>query len=245
MRPFIVIILLICQLLHAEIYTVGTEKRHPPYNFIDDKNQVYGMDIDILSAIAEAENFELNYVISNRNTLLTQWENQGIHIIIDGISSTDIQNSLYLSSSNPYLYSQDCVFARSPEKLNNWQNGTILMQLSDNIINKLLSQKIVTDKTQFITNEPSPFLNLKKLATGSGDSMIGDCFSLKYLTQHGVLRALKFYSKPLEITADNDSSFLVIAVDNRVDGLLEKINRGLATIQSSGELSKIVDKWRE
>lgn len=235
---------ILSQTVLAKTYLVGTERIYAPYASTDERGKVSGIDIDILNAIAIDQDIEFDYKILPWSAL-KNWKEEGLSIIMEGVSRSDLSDFSGITASEYYLESKDCIFSLDKDKLAHWTNGTISTDPADGLKDLFLENQIITNPDQFVAFPGTHFLSLKSLLNGKAEFAAGDCLVLNYLATRGALNRSVFYSQVIDMTdEDKDATQLVIGVDEREQELLRKINAGLENIRKSGELSQIIARWR-
>lgn len=227
---------------YCDAYVVGASRIYAPYTQADEKGNVTGMDVDIMSAIAADQNFQVSFKPVSWNSL-KNWKQEGVDLVIQGVARDEVASAMPgMTTSEYYLKSEDCVFALTEEKLNTWTQNKIATVLDDGLVEELTGRNIVAKAEQFMPVK-THFLGLKELVTGKADSVVGDCFALGYLTAHGAMNKVNFHSVMIPGSGDINGAQLVVGVDGNETELLKKINTGLENLKKSGELDRIINKW--
>ena len=100
------ILLLIAPFTYGNTLTIGTMSYDPPLSIkINEKNNFYGFDIDIMSEICKRIQATCNYKPFTFSQLFTAVDKREIDLAIASISISKEREQLYLFSS-PYYFSQ-------------------------------------------------------------------------------------------------------------------------------------------
>ena len=222
----------------SRVYLVGTDAAHAPFESQDEKGQIVGFDIDIVSAIAQKAGIEVKFVN-------TPWEgifnalNQGDRdLLVSSITITDARrNSMDFSA--PYFDAHQLIAVKANSKASRFddlkrlkvgvQNGTT----GDEAVSKLQG-KNSADIKRF---ESTP-LALKELEAGGVDAVVAD---------NGVVTNYVNNNAGSKFKTVNDPGFAPeqygLAVKQGNADLLAKLNQGLAAIKADGTYDRIYAKY--
>jgi len=222
----------------SRVYLVGTDAAYAPFESQDEKGQIVGFDIDIVSAIAQKAGIEVKFVN-------TPWEgifnalNQGDRdLLVSSITITDARrNSMDFSA--PYFDAHQLIAVKANSKVSRFddlkrlkvgvQNGTT----GDEAVSKLQG-KNSPDIKRF---ESTP-LALKELEAGGVDAVVAD---------NGVVTNYVNNNAGSKFKTVNDPGFAPeqygLAVKQGNADLLAKLNQGLAAIKADGTYDRIYAKY--
>ncbi|TMH14276.1 MAG: basic amino acid ABC transporter substrate-binding protein [Betaproteobacteria bacterium] len=222
----------------SRVYLVGTDAAYAPFESQDEKGQIVGFDIDIVSAIAQKAGIEVKFVN-------TPWEgifnalNQGDRdLLVSSITITDARrNSMDFSA--PYFDAHQLIAVKADSKVSRFddlkrlkvgvQNGTT----GDEAVSKLQG-KNSADIKRF---ESTP-LALKELEAGGVDAVVAD---------NGVVTNYVNNNAGSKFKTVNDPGFAPeqygLAVKQGNADLLAKLNQGLAAIKADGTYDRIYAKY--
>ena len=222
----------------SRVYLVGTDAAYAPFESQDEKGQIVGFDIDIVSAIAQKAGIEVKFVN-------TPWEgifnalNQGDRdLLVSSITITDARrNSMDFSA--PYFDAHQLIAVKADSKVSRFddlkrlkvgvQNGTT----GDEAVSKLQG-KNSPDIKRF---ESTP-LALKELEAGGVDAVVAD---------NGVVTNYVNNNAGSKFKTVNDPGFAPeqygLAVKQGNADLLAKLNQGLAAIKADGTYDRIYAKY--
>jgi polar amino acid transport system substrate-binding protein len=222
----------------SRVYLVGTDAAYAPFESQDEKGQIVGFDIDIVSAIAQKAGIEVKFVN-------TPWEgifnalNQGDRdLLVSSITITDARrNSMDFSA--PYFDAHQLIAVKADSKVSRFddlkrlkvgvQNGTT----GDEAVSKLQG-KNSADIKRF---ESTP-LALKELEAGGVDAVVAD---------NGVVTNYVNNNAGSKFKTVNDPGFAPeqygLAVKQGNADLLAKLNKGLSAIKADGTYDRIYAKY--
>lgn len=216
-----------------ENYVIATDTTFAPFEFIEDGDYV-GIDMDILSAIAEDQGFNYELTPMSFSAALQALETEQVDGMIAGMGITPEREESFDFSDS--YYQAGVQFAvledseiQSLEELEG-QNVAVKTGTTGAETAVELSEEYGFTVTQF---EDS--VNMyEDLMAGNSIAVIEDYPVMAYAAQDGNV-PLKFIG---EQTAIVDYGFAVPKGQN--PELLEMFNTGLANIQESGQLDEIV-----
>ena len=222
----------------SRVYLVGTDAAYAPFESQDEKGQIVGFDIDIVSAIAQKAGIEVKFVN-------TPWEgifnalNQGDRdLLVSSITITDARrNSMDFSA--PYFDAHQLIAVKANSKVSRFddlkrlkvgvQNGTT----GDEAVSKLQGKN-----SPGIKHFESTPLALKELEAGGVDAVVAD---------NGVVTNYVNNNAGSKFKTVNDPGFAPeqygLAVKQGNADLLAKLNQGLAAIKADGTYDRIYAKY--
>ena len=207
----------------------------PPFETLDEKTgQPVGFDLDLINAIAQKENLQIEFVTAPFNTALDGLSNCQYDAAISAITITDELKKTMLFS-DPYFAAGQIVTVnihtkdiKSKDDLGGKSLGALA-----GTAGAIEAKKIPDAKYLVYDALDQAFLDV---ISGRIDAVITDHLS-----------AIGFVSdSPTDLKTVGpvftDENYAV-AVCNQEPDLLATINRGLAAVKSDGELDQLVKKW--
>lgn len=217
-------------------YQIGTDVTYPPFEFTNKDNQYVGIDIDILKAIAKAENFKVEIKPVGFNAAVQSLQSGQLDGIMAGMAITD-ERKVKFDFSKPY-----------------YKTGFVMAVAKDSSIKSLeqLRGKRVALKTGTAAAEYALSLKDKygfsTVTFDDSDNMYNDvvngnsvaCFEDDPVMQYAIKTGtkLKIVTKPAR---GGYYGFAVAKGKNQE--LLQKFNAGLAKIKQNGEYAKIKARY--
>lgn len=222
----------------AKVYVVGTDAAYAPFESQNERGEIVGFDIEIVSAIAAKAGMEVKFVN-------TPWEgifnslNQGDRdLLVSAITITD-ERRQSMDFTAPYFDAVQLIAVRqdSPvtkfEDLKTLKVGVQTGTTGDEVVTQLLGK----DSSNVRRFESTP-LALKELESGGVDAVVADNGVINHYVANNSSAAFKTVS---------DSSFAPeqygIAVRKGNTELLTKLNEGLAAIRADGTYDRIYAKY--
>src|SRR5690554_1851964 len=91
-------------LAQKPVLTVAGDAAFVPFEFVDEKNQIVGFDVDLAKAIGEAMGYEVVYLSLAWDGLIPSLINKNIDMIASGMSITE-ERAKQVNFSDPYFTS--------------------------------------------------------------------------------------------------------------------------------------------
>lgn len=219
-------------------YKVGSDAAYAPFESVDPKGNVVGFDIDIVSAIAKAEGFNVEFINTAWDGILPSLATGKNDIVVSALTITD-ERKKEVDFSDQYFESTNYIAVSENSTINSMtdlkgkkvsvQQGTT----GDVALTEFLGKDYEGIKR--FKGTPEAFLELKN---GKVDAAVADS---------GVVVEFVKNNPDLKLKIVKDDKFpkeyYGIAVKKGNTELLNKINSGLKKVKESGEYDKIYDKW--
>jgi polar amino acid transport system substrate-binding protein len=217
---------------------VGTDPTYAPFEFQNEKGEIVGFDIEVLSAAAKASGIEVKFVSTPWEGAFNALAQGDRDVLVSAVTITD-ERKQTLDFSDPYFEAHQLIAVPEKSKvtkLDDLKRGKIGVQTSttgEEVVVKLLGKTSANIK-RF---ESTP-LALAELAAGGVDAVVAD---------NGVVIHYLSNNPTAKFKAVNDPSFAPefygIVVKKGNTELLKKINTGLAAIKADGSYQKIFDQY--
>ncbi len=222
----------------AKIYVVGTDAAYAPFEKMSASNEVEGLTVDVLKAVAAKGGFEVKFVN-------TPWE--GIFKTLDGAERDIVASSVTITDerkqsmdfSKPYFDAVQLIAVKEDAKITKLDDlkklkvGVQTGTTGDEVVQKLLGKTSANIK-RF---ESTP-LALQELASGGVSAVVAD---------NGVVQHYIANNPNAKFKSVSDASFTPeqygFAVKKGNAELLAKINSGVDAIKSDGTYDSIMAKY--
>ncbi len=215
---------------------VGTEPTFPPFEFVDEKNQVVGFDIDIAMELAKRLGVKLEIVSLPFDSLIPALQQGKIDLAIAGMTITE-ERAKVVDFSKPYFEANQAIVVRKdskfePKKLEDLVRKKVAVQLGttgDLVVSDINGINVV--RFQKFTDA---FLELQN---GRVDAVVLDEAPAKAY----VKKFPKFFISSIIDTGETYG----IAVKKGNKELLNFVNQTLDIMKGSGQYNKLLQKWFE
>lgn len=217
-----------------DVLIIGTSAFNPPYEFIQ-QDQIVGLDIDIINAIAAR--LEKKVVIKNMNfrSLLGALEKKQVDLVISGITITN-DRLMRINFSEPYTITNSAIIYRRAEAFKNYRDlngkmvgaeiGTVQSQLARDLSKKKHHRVTTSNSMKNLLAE----LKLQKI-----DAILTE-----------VHQAISFsntdHNLAYFVLQDKASKF-AIAINQEDIVLRNAINNALQHLMSNGTVEELHNKW--
>jgi polar amino acid transport system substrate-binding protein len=213
---------------------IATDATWPPFEYIDDSNNIVGFDIDLMNAIAAKEGLDIEYVNVGFDALLAGIGSGTYDAAISSITIKP-ERAASMLFSDPYYVAGQMIVVK--------KDNTSITGESSLKGKKLGAQLGTTGESyaQEVTGATVKSYNqiglaVQDLLNGQIDAVICDTpIANGYVGKNAA--NLKTVGTPL--TEENYG----IAVAKGKDDLLKKINDGLKKVQDEGLIDQLVQKW--
>jgi polar amino acid transport system substrate-binding protein len=219
----------------AEKVRVATDASWPPFEYVDEETkEIVGFDIELMNAIAEKGGFEVEFINVSWDPLLAGMAQCQYDASISAMTITEERKQSF-NFSDPYFAAGQVVTVR-------FDNTDITGK--DSLSGKTVGAQIGTTGAIETENIEGAILKtyddiglaFQDLMNGQIDAVIADNpLALGYIGEN---------PDKLKTAGDvfTDENYGVAVCKTNTD-LLEKINTGLAAVQSEGIDDELVAKW--
>lgn len=221
----------------GETYTVGIDTTYPPFEFEVD-GEYTGIDIDLIKAIAENQEFEIEFSPMDFGGIIPALQAGQLDVAIAGMSITDERKEV-VDFSDPYFDAGLSLVVA--------ENNTDITALED-LEGKTVAVKSGTTGAQFARDnegefgytiaqfEDSPSM-FQEVSNGNADVLLEDYPVIAYAIAES---GLDLKTAGERLTGDQ---YGIAVLKGENAELLEKINAGLQELRDSGEYDEILAKY--
>ncbi|MFC2050424.1 basic amino acid ABC transporter substrate-binding protein [Chloroflexota bacterium] len=214
---------------------VVTDATYSPFEYVDEETgEIIGFDIDLMKAIAEKENFEIEFMDIRFESLLEDMAQGKYDAAIAAISITEERKKDMLFS-DPYFVAGHVITVSK-------DNTTITGK--DSLKGKTVGVKSGTtgaiEVSEMHDVNVKPYADYEEpfqaLMDGKIDAVVSDnIFALNYVSENP--DKLRIAGEPFT------QEYYGIAVAKNKTELLAKINAGLKAVKSEGLIEELSQKW--
>ncbi len=219
-------------------YVVGTDAAYAPMEYMDG-NDIVGFDIDLIKAAAKAAGIKIDIKHTGWDPLFAGLDNGSIDLGISSITITDERKKIY-DFTNPYFDSNQLIMVREDstvEKLLDLEGKNIGVQVATTG-NFVVADAFGETYAGIKAYDDAPSA-VDDLMLGRLDAVVIDKPVLENILKVVAKEGYRLIQDPdFEI-----EQYGIIALKNRDDGVIEKMNEGLAAIKADGTLDQIFNKY--
>lgn len=237
---FLAVFLLLMHYISPAQHEVMVSTDYPPYNFLNEKGELVGFNIDLLKAIANLYDVEIKITGQDWNTANILLKEKKIQAIA-GAHYQGVPNNDYnytrsvIRTSHSFLYNRRFRNKISSDIIRTEPNPLIVLWENDVLIHYLQS---INPKVQFrFVN------NYEDLLNELDKSEVTCAFSQKISSLYFATKM----NKP-DIRTGNEEVLernMGFKISKEATQLTSMLNNGLEIIISNGEYQKIYDRWIE
>lgn len=228
---------------YSEEYVIGIDVGSPPFSLRDELGQATGFEVDILKAIGDDQNFGTTFLGEPRAKLYQDMEAGKYQVIIASLEINP-NNEAKFDMTNPHAKSYRAILSRQDKKAQSSADliGGGLVGVQENTV----SAKSLTDMGAKIQEFPNLYANFQAFVRKETDFLVGNAVPLNYYIKQYQTESnqqsmgdviMTAYDNPIQI------NHVAFGVSKNNEALKNKINAGLANIQSSGKYDEIYQKW--
>jgi len=217
-----------------KVYKVGTEATFAPFESLDDKGNVVGIDVDILQAIADEMGFEVEWQNIGWEPVFQTIKNGETDIGASGITINKKRKESF-DFTEPYYESQLLIVVKEDSKIKS------LAELKDKKISVQINatgheaaKKLQGESsTNILAFENQP-IAIQEMLNGNVDAAIGDnAVVYEYIKAHP--------NEKLKVIEDDafEKEYYGFMVQKGNTELLNLLNEGLKKIKENGKLKEI------
>ena len=222
----------------AKTLVVGTDAAYAPFESQNEKGEIVGFDMDVLTAVAKKAGFEVKFVNTPWEGIFNTLQQGDRDLLISAITITP-ERKQTMDFAGPYFDAYQLIAVKQSSKvakfgdLKKLKVGVQTGTTGDEVVTKLLG-KASTNVKRF---ESTP-LALKELEAGGVDAVVAD---------NGVVVNYVANNTSAKFKTVSDSAFTPeqygIAVKKGNTQLLDKLNKGLADVKADGTYNAIYTKY--
>ena len=222
----------------AKVLVVGTDAAYAPFESQNEKGEIVGFDIDVVTAVAQKAGLEVKFVNTPWEGIFNTLQQGDRDLLVSAITITD-ERKQTMDFSTPYFDAQQLIAVKKNSKVGKFDDlkklkvGVQTGTTGDEVVTKLQG-KNSTNVKRF---ESTP-MALKELESGGVDAVVADNGVVINYVNNNAAAGFKTVS---------DKGFVPeqygLAVKKGNTELLEKLNKGLADIKADGTYDQIYTKY--
>jgi polar amino acid transport system substrate-binding protein len=222
----------------AKVYVVGTDAAYAPFESQNEKGEIVGFDIDVVTAVAKKAGIEVKFVNTPWEGIFNNLQQGDRDLLVSAVTITE-ERKQTMDFSNPYFDAQQLIAVKANSKITKFDDlkklkvGVQTGTTGDEVVSKLQGKTSANIK-RF---ESTP-LALKELEAGGVDAVVADNgVVINYVTNNA---GNKF--KTVADKAFQPEQYGLVVKKGNAD-LQGKLNKGLADIKADGTYDQIYAKY--
>lgn len=215
-------------------YIVGTDATYAPMEYMDDKGNIVGTDIDIIKALAKELDIEVEFKNYGFEPLFTAVSNEEVDFAVSSITITDERKETY-DFSDPYYVANQLILVpeeSSVGKFKDLKDKKVSVQMNTTG-HKVVQGLLGNTSSKIVAMESMP-LAISEMLNGNADAAIGD---------NAVINEYKKNNPKVALKTVEDEAFekeyygLMVKKGN--EELLTLLNEGIEKLKANGKLKEI------
>lgn len=222
----------------TKVYVVGTDAAYAPFESQNEKGEIVGFDIDVVTAIAKKAGIEVKFVNTPWEGIFNTLQQGDRDLLASAVTITE-ERKQSSDFSNPYFDAQQLIAVKTTSKISKFDDlkklkvGVQTGTTGDEVVTKLQGKNSANIK-RF---ESTP-IALKELEAGGVDAVVADNgVVINYVTNNA---GSKF--KTVADKAFAPEQYGLVVKKGNAD-LLGLLNKGLADIKADGTYDQIYAKY--
>jgi polar amino acid transport system substrate-binding protein len=222
----------------VKVYNVGTDAAYAPFESQNEKGEIVGFDIDVVTAVAKKAGVEVKFVNTPWEGIFNALGQGDRDLVVSAVTITE-ERKQTMDFSDPYFDAAQLIAVKESSKIAKFADlkklkvGVQTGTTGDEAVTKLLG-KNSTNVKRF---ESTP-LALKELESGGVDAVVAD---------NGVVVHYVANNPGGKFKTVSDKEFVPeqygIALKKGNAELLALVNKGLADIKADGTYDQIYTKY--
>jgi len=213
---------------------VGGDDNYPPYEFLNDRGQPDGFNVDLMRAVGDVMGLEMDIRLGPWNEVRGELEAGRIDAVT-GMSQSE-ERARLVDFSTPHAVTSYTIFVRrgSPIRSMEGVRGKEILVQKGDIMHDYVVEEGLSDRIIAVEN---PEIALRLLASGRHDCAILEKLQGLYNADKSKLSNIETVGPPIQ-----PREFCFAVTEGNSD-LLAKLNEGLRILYETGRYDEIHDKW--
>lgn len=228
-----------------EVITIGTQNTYPPFAFLDNNNELTGLDVEVAKEVDERlDGYTFEFYTTTWDSIFLALESNKVQAIFDEVAKTPEREEKYLFSDESYFSAQSRIVVRNEvndvNSLEDLEGKTVGSVAGDSYTMLLEEYNETTDnpiKLKY-TESGTPAEFLQELQSGRIDAYVNDPVMMNAVIENNNLD-LKMVGEPLV----SDDIAVVLKDDEQGQDLKELIDPILQEMKEDGTLDELSEKW--
>lgn len=213
----------------VKTYTVGTDAAYAPFEKMSPANEVEGLTVDLLKAVAAQGGFQVKFVNTPWEGIFKTLDSGERDIVASSVTITE-ERKQTMDFSRPYFDAVQLIAVKEDSKVGRFEDlKTLKVGVQTGTTGDEVVQKLLGKTSPNIKRFESTPLALQELAAGGVAAVVAD---------NGVVQNYIANNPTAKFKSVSDASFVPeqygFAVKKGNTEMLEKINKGLDAIKADG-----------
>lgn len=223
------------------VYRVMMYPEYKPYQFLDEKGNIVGFDVDMIHAIAKSQGLNIKVESSPWQVMLSRLDTGEADLVISGISRQQAGGDEKYTLSNAYLIGKDAILTKDDvtdiRTFEDMKNRKMGAQIDTIFAAELI--KLKGENSPTLVQAPTSFLAFTDLVKGNVEAVYAHENILREYTKSYPDIKFNFLG---EGNGFPKYEMVVVAKKGNQD-LINKVNAGIESVVSDGSYQKMYAKW--
>ena len=223
------------------VLRIGTEGAYPPFNFVDDKGELAGFDVDIAKALCKEMQRTCTFVVMPWAEIIEGLEQNKYDLMVSSMAYTE-ERAKRIAYSDPY-YRSHAVFIGDAKKYQDISPDGLAgarITAGKGTMQAQYLSKVYAAKSTLVFGDDQPAAQLL-LEQGKADLMLGDAIELMSFLESAGGSAFEFIGDP--VTNDFLQSTAHVTARKSDTALLQQVNAAIKKTRLDGSYERINDVY--
>lgn len=213
---------------------VGTDAAYAPMEYIDDKGEIVGIDIDIVNAIAEEMGVEVEFKNTGWDPLFPAVNNEEVDFGVSSITITEEREKEF-DFSDPYYVANQLILVPEDSDVSSFKDlEDLKVSAQMSTTGHQVVQKLLGETSPNIVATESMPLAITEMLNGNAEATVGDNSTVnEYLKNNPDVKVKTIEDDEFE------KEYYGFMVKKGNQELLDFLNEGIQKIKDSGKLEEI------
>ncbi len=215
----------------AQVVRLGTEGAYPPYNYINEENQLVGFEIDLGNELCARANLTCEWVINDWASIIPNLVGGNYDAIMAGMNATEPRAEVISFTQNYKIPDPSAYMALAGTDPEVMENGVIAAQSAT------IQSSMVADTSATLIEFPTPDETIAAVRNGTADAVLADRdFLVTFVEEsNGELEFLAIVPSP--------GQGVSIGVRQSDDELRATLNAAIDEMKADGSLNALLVQW--
>jgi polar amino acid transport system substrate-binding protein len=214
-----------------DVVRMGTEGAYPPYNFINDNNDLDGFEIELGNEMCERAGLTCEWVINDWDTIIPNLVAGNYDTIIAGMSITEARQEVISFTQHYKEPDPSRYMALAGTDAAVTESGVVATQ------SNTVQAGYVAGTSATLVEFPTPDETIAAVRSGEADAVLADSDFLRPIVDESG-GELEFIGEPLYI-----GSGVGMGIRQTDDDLRETFNAVITEMKEDGSLNELLVKW--
>lgn len=230
---------LLDQIKKSGTMKVGLMGTYPPYNFLNEKNEIDGFDADVAKEVAKRLGVEAEFITNEWSGMIAGLEKAKFDIVISQMTITD-ERKKTMDFTQPYIKNAVSVIVKDTnneiKSIEDFKGKKIGVGLGTNDETYLRTKAIPKVGEFEIATYNDVVTTLFDLDNGRIDATVNNVFAIKPIIDKNNIK-VKTVGEPIK------EDYAGMAIRKGNPELLKALDKALADMKSDGTYKTIFVKW--